>query len=307
MNESMKRMQVGVVLMPTDPWSTSVDRAQTLERQGFDHLWVYDHFAWRQYRDRWWFAALPWLTGIAASTSNIRIGTLVASPTLRHPLALAREAMTIDHISNGRFILGIGAGGAGYDATIMGDEPLTPKQRVDRFDEYLYLVDSLLRGELHNHQGRHYSIDEGRVIPGCVQQPRLPLAIAAGAKRSLGLAAQRGDWWITLGDTSPAGTEASHTKRLLDFRDQYSQFDQLCQADGRDAATITKAVFISSTDTVPMVSPAALFEYMEALADIGFNTVIVHDSRSDDSTIAGSPEVIGALADWLAASRSRAE
>ena len=106
-------MRVGVLMLPTDPWPDTVRRAQELERLGYDHLWTYDHLSWRRYRDRDWHAAIPWLTGIAMATERVRLGTMVASPNFRHPVTLAKEAMTLDHVSGGRLTLGIGAGGTG--------------------------------------------------------------------------------------------------------------------------------------------------------------------------------------------------
>src|SRR5687767_3593981 len=105
-------------MLPTDPWPDTVARARHLDELGFDHLWTYDHLSWRRYRDRPWHATMPWLTGVAAATARIRVGTLVSSPNIRHPVMLAKDAMTIDHISNGRLTIGIGAGGPGFDATV---------------------------------------------------------------------------------------------------------------------------------------------------------------------------------------------
>ncbi|MGI9596749.1 MAG: LLM class flavin-dependent oxidoreductase, partial [Acidimicrobiales bacterium] len=119
-------MRVGVVQMPVESWPDTTARAAELEHMGFDHLWLYDHLSWQRYRDHTWHATTPWLAGVAAGTDRIELGTMVASPNLRHPLTLAKDAMTLDHISNGRFILGLGAGSSGFDATVFGDEPLTP-------------------------------------------------------------------------------------------------------------------------------------------------------------------------------------
>ncbi len=95
-------MRIGVLLLPTDPWPVTVQRVRTVEALGYDHLWTYDHLSWRRYRDRAWHAAIPWLTGVAGVTSRIRLGTMVASPNFRHPVTLAKDAMTLDNVSNGR-------------------------------------------------------------------------------------------------------------------------------------------------------------------------------------------------------------
>ena len=122
-------MRVGVVLLPTDPWPEARVRVELVEALGYDHLWTYDHLSWRHYRERPWFASIPWLTAAAAATSRIRIGPLVSSPNFRHPVNLAKETMTLDNISGGRVILGVGAGGPGFDSTVLGGELLPPRAR----------------------------------------------------------------------------------------------------------------------------------------------------------------------------------
>ena len=124
-----RTVRVGVCIIPTDPWPTAVAQARHVEALGFDHLWTYDHLSWQHYRDRPWFGAIPWLTGIAGATERIRLGTLVCSPNFREPLTLAKDAIALDHVSGGRFILGVGAGGVGWDATVYGGEPIAPPAR----------------------------------------------------------------------------------------------------------------------------------------------------------------------------------
>ena len=79
------------------------------------------------------------------ATDRIRLGTMVASPNFRHPVTLAKEAMTLDHVSGGRLTLGIGAGGPGSDATVLGGEQPSPAERVARFAEFVEVLDQLLR------------------------------------------------------------------------------------------------------------------------------------------------------------------
>ena len=97
------------------------------EALGFDHAWTYDHLAWRSLRDSPWFGAVPTLTAAAMATERIRLGTLVASPNFRHPVPFATELVTLDDISGGRLTLGIGAGGDGWDATMLGQVAWSPR------------------------------------------------------------------------------------------------------------------------------------------------------------------------------------
>ncbi|MEM9564908.1 MAG: LLM class flavin-dependent oxidoreductase [Actinomycetota bacterium] len=296
-------MRVGVVLMPVDPWPATAERARELETLGFDHLWVYDHLSWKHYRDRAWHATFPWLTGLAAVTSRIDIGTMVASPTLRHPLMLAKEAMSIDHVSQGRFILGLGAGGAGFDATAYGDRPLSPAERADRLEEYANLVDGLLRGAVTDHVGRWYHVEGGRVLPGSVRRPRLPLALAAGGRRTIALTGALADRWITLGDpTRPA-------EGIDDFVDvarrQSALLDRACEASGRQPTEVGRTAFLPLVFTDPMRSLDAFTDLAAALGDIGFDTIVIHDHRSDDPPLDVGTELIEAIAGWRGSQASR--
>ena len=170
------------------------------EELGFDHAWTYDHLAWREFRDSAWFGAIPTLTAAALATERIRLGPLVASPNFRHPVSFAKELISLDDISGGRLTLGIGSGGVGWDATVLGNEPWSRRERSDRFAEFVELTDRLLREPATSHEGHFYSADGARTYPGCVQRPRVPFAVAATGPRTMALAARHGDTWVTTGD-----------------------------------------------------------------------------------------------------------
>ncbi|MEM7274141.1 MAG: LLM class flavin-dependent oxidoreductase [Actinomycetota bacterium] len=289
-------MRVGIVQMPVDPWDTTANRARELEALGFDHLWIYDHLTWRHYRDGPWHAALPWLTGLAAATERIELGTLVATPNLRHPVMLAKEAMSIDHVAGGRFVLGLGAGATGFDAVAFGDEPLPPGQRADRFEEYVTVLDGLLRGEVTNHAGRWYSAEEARVLPGCIRSPRVPLAVAAGGPRLTGLAASVADRWITLGD--PATPPPSIDAFFEVLTDQAATLDRACDAANRDRAAVERLLFVSASNPAPLADLATFTEVAERAAALGFTDVVIHDPRPDDPALAFDPDLIPAIAAW---------
>jgi alkanesulfonate monooxygenase SsuD/methylene tetrahydromethanopterin reductase-like flavin-dependent oxidoreductase (luciferase family) len=99
-------------------------------------------------------------------TTRIRLGPLVASPNFRHPVPFAKEIMTLDDVSNGRLTLGLGAGGVGWDATILGQAAWSLDERADRFTEFVELTDLLLREPAASSRGRYYSADEARTYPG---------------------------------------------------------------------------------------------------------------------------------------------
>ena len=125
-------MRFGLTILPEYAWAEAEPRWRAAEELGFDHAWTYDHLAWRNLRDDPWFAAIPTLTAAATVTSTIRLGTLVASPNFRHPVPFARDVLALEDIAGGRLTIGIGAGGTGWDATVLGQQPLTPGQRTRR-------------------------------------------------------------------------------------------------------------------------------------------------------------------------------
>jgi alkanesulfonate monooxygenase SsuD/methylene tetrahydromethanopterin reductase-like flavin-dependent oxidoreductase (luciferase family) len=287
-------VRVGVLLLPADPWPESLARARHIEALGYAHLWTYDHLSWQRYREHAWHTAIPWLTGIAANTSAIRLGTMVASPNFRHPLTLAKETMTLDHVSGGRFELGLGAGGAGFDATVLGGDVLPARARVERFTEFVEVVDGLLRGPTLSHHGEHYIVDDARMIPGCLQQPRVPLAIAAGGPRTIALTARHGDAWITWGDTQGRDLTPDGTERAA--RTQLRQLTDACTAIGRDPGTIRCIYMIGITEDRPLASPQAFLDFAGRYADLGFTDLVFHDPRPGDPVWTEPPEIVDQLA-----------
>ena len=280
--------------MPTDPWPATVERVRRLEAMGFDHVWVYDHLSWRRYRDRAWHATVPWLAGLAASTSRIRLGTMVANPNIRHPLLFAKDAMTLDHVAGGRLILGVGTGGTGHDATVLGAEPLTPGQRVDRLAEFVDVLDGLLSGRVTTHRGSHYTILDARVQPGCVQRPRVPLAIAAGGPRTLALAARYGDAWITFGDSSTHDVAAERTLDIV--RKQAETLDAHCRRMGRDPSTLDRIYLAGNTRARPLASVEAFADFAGQYRDLGFTDLVFHHPRPDDPVWDEPEEIVEAIA-----------
>ncbi len=136
-------MRFGIIILADQRWQDSARRWRLAEDYGFDHAWTYDHLGWRSLVDGPWFDAVPTLTAAAMVTSRIALGTLVASPNFRHPVSFARQLTALDDISGGRMVLGLGAGagGASFDARVLGEPPLSPRQRVDRFAEFAELLD----------------------------------------------------------------------------------------------------------------------------------------------------------------------
>jgi alkanesulfonate monooxygenase SsuD/methylene tetrahydromethanopterin reductase-like flavin-dependent oxidoreductase (luciferase family) len=249
------------------------------EKLGFDHAWTYDHLAWRSLRDSAWFGAIPTLTAAAVVTDSIRLGTLVASPTFRHPVSLAKELITLDDVSQGRLTLGIGAGATGWDATMLGTDAWSPHERADRFDEFIGLLDRLLREPRVSWSGRFYSADEARTYPGCLQQPRIPFAIAATGPRGMRLAAAYGQTWVTTGDTGRDGVLGAREGAKL-VGQQMARLDEACAAVGRDQTSLERLVLAGPRLDGGLSSPEAFRETTGRYAELGVTDFVVHWPRA---------------------------
>jgi len=271
-----------------------VVRATRLEALGFDHLWTYDHLSWRRYRDRPWHATIPWLAGLATATSTVRLGTMVTSPNFRHPVTLAKDAMTLDHISGGRLTLGVGAGGLGFDATVLGGELLSLPERRRRLSEFVELLDQLLRQPSTSFRGMYYAAEQARMLPGCVQKPRLPLAVAAGDPDTLELVARFADAWITYGDTSRHDSTTTGTEAAI--RRQIGLLSEHCGRLGRDPGSMGRIYLSGNTEERPLASLGAFVDLVGRYDALGFTDIVFHHPRPDDPVWNDPEEIVEAIA-----------
>ncbi|MFJ7217843.1 LLM class flavin-dependent oxidoreductase [Amycolatopsis sp. NPDC098790] len=190
-------MSIHALLIPNTGWPELLARARRLEDLGVEGVWVDDHVLNPAHPEQPWLDAWSLLPALAASTSRIRIGSLVANGLLRPPVVLARQALSVDQISNGRLELGLGAGYAAADRAAGNDIPFT---------DVLTIVDSVLRGE---------PVLEG--FPSLAPARRIPLTIAAHGPRSLALAAKYGDRWVSYGGFGlSAHDHLAVTKKRID-------------------------------------------------------------------------------------------
>jgi probable F420-dependent oxidoreductase len=165
-------------------WTAQARKAEDL---GYSALHMPDHFG-----DQ--LAPSPALAAVAAATTTLRIGTLVFDNDYRHPLILAKEAATLDLLSEGRLELGLGAGWMRTDYDDSGIPYDPPAVRVDRFEEAVTIVKGLLGGEEpFSFAGDHYTITDHALTPRPVQRPCPPLIIGGGGHRVLSIAAREAD------------------------------------------------------------------------------------------------------------------
>jgi probable F420-dependent oxidoreductase len=162
------------------------DKARKLEDLGYSTLFMPDHFG-----DE--LAPLPAIAMAAAHTTTLRIGSLVFDNDYKHPAILAKEAATIDLLSDGRLELGIGAGWMKVDYDMLGLPYDPPAVRVDRFEEALHIIKQCFTGEKFTYHGEHYRMTDYASYPKPVQQPGPPVLIGGGGKRVLSIAAREAD------------------------------------------------------------------------------------------------------------------
>jgi alkanesulfonate monooxygenase SsuD/methylene tetrahydromethanopterin reductase-like flavin-dependent oxidoreductase (luciferase family) len=291
-------MRVSTVILPIYPWSEGAGVWRRAEELGFHAAYTYDHLSWRDFRDRTWFGAVPTLAAASTATERLRIGTLVTSPNFRHPVPLAKDLMTLDDLSGGRLTVGIGSGGTGFDASVLGQDPWTARERTARFAEFLGLLDTLLREPATTERGVYYSADEARTIPGCVQRPRLPLVVAATGRRGMALVARFGQGWVTYGALHPEGVAPDKAPGAV--RAQLDLLEEACAEQGRSAADLDRVLLHGITPGGPLDSVGAFIDWAGRYQALGITEIVVH-WPVPDSVFASDTAVFERLAGEAAA------
>lgn len=220
------------------------------------------------------------LPAVAAATSSIRLGPLVSPTSVHHPAVLANRATTIDHVSNGRMVLGLGAGWQINEHAAYGIALEPPKVRVDRFEESIQIVRSLLDEDRTTFNGQHYQIVDAPSDPSPVQD-QLPILVGTGRPRMCRITATHAQEWNTWG----APAMASGARDI---------FDTACERVGTDPASIHRSVQalffptddadkvakIEAGDMAPRSIAGSSERIIDAIGeyrDLGFDEVIVPD------------------------------
>lgn len=276
--------RLGVVILPQERWARSRQVWERAEALGFDHAWTYDHLAWRSLADEPWFATVPLLAAAAAVTERIRLGTWVASPNFRHPVPFAKDVMGLDDIAGGRFVLGIGAGGEGFDAGVLGPAP-TRGERTRRFEEFVELLDRLLTHPVTEHEGTFYAAHDARMVPGTLARPRTPFVVAANGPRTMALAARYGQGWVTYGPTFAPDVEHASVSAAQEawWAGLATMVEQVREISGRLAPGGRTPDLYLNLDGAPVFSLESvdtMVEGVERAADLGFTDVVVHWPRA---------------------------
>ena len=254
-------------------WEDTLEGCRHAESTGWDGIWYADHFMPNEENiDQPIHEAWSVLAAVAASVPRVRIGPLVAGNTYRNPALTAKIAATIDHISGGRVVLGLGAGWQENEHQKYGFDFSTVKGRLDRLDEAVEIIVSLLTNGRTNYQGEHYTVLDAPLDPKPIQT-KIPLMIGGGGrKRTLRTAAIHADEWNYWGMPE-------------DIAELCAVLDAHCDDVGRDPSEIQRSacalMFIAESE-----------EKLERFRDQDFGR----------ATIVGTPtEVVDIVGDYAEA------
>jgi alkanesulfonate monooxygenase SsuD/methylene tetrahydromethanopterin reductase-like flavin-dependent oxidoreductase (luciferase family) len=207
------------------------------EQHGFDVVWNCDTVVEPDRPRHVMFDGPTTLTMMAAETSRIRVGTLVSSLYFRQPVTVAKAAMTLDHLTDGRVEIGLGVGDPSAGAAAAG-VTWSPAEQVARFAEFVELLDLLLRQEVTTYAGAYYRCDAAETIPLPVQRPRPPITVAAHGPKMLRIAARYADGWSSWGGY---GVETEQDFYAVTAQ-RAERFDDLATDFGREAGSIRHSV-----------------------------------------------------------------
>jgi len=293
-------------------WPGFLGAALAAEEAGWDAVWTWDHLhaifgPWEQPIIEGWLA----IAAVAARTSRVQVGLMVGANTFRNPGHTAKLAATLDHVSGGRAMLGIGGAWFAREHEAFGiDFGASIGERLDRLDEAVEVMRRLLDGERFSHAGRFYRFDDALISPRPVQD-HLPILVGGGGpKKTLRTVALRADAWNTNGTVeevaardailrehcAAVGRDPAAIERTVSFpivvrddpADAARAFRAICDANGTpDAGPVPTLL------GPPALVAAALRPYVE----LGFGTIVVRlPAPYDPETIARIGEVRAALA-----------
>lgn len=291
-----------MVVVQDVPWPEWRRRVLECEALGYDAVHVWDHLVHRTLSDEDpLLDAFGLLSAAAAVTERIRLGTLVASPTLRHPYLLAKQAMTVDHLSGGRLDLGIGAAGVARDYAALGMAPWSKAEQVERFRETVELVRAVTAGAT-SYAGRHYAGAELSIAPGTTRRP-LPLTLAAHGPRTLRIAAEHATTWNVIAPRDRGPAEAVAHAAALSAR-----LSAYAAELGRDPAAIGRSVLLGSADWPVRRSAGEFADAVRRFRDAGFDGfVLMYPDHPAEAAIGhgeAAPDIVARVAELLPELRS---
>ena len=256
MEVHLRPFEIGLVLPMGDSfvdgstarWTDIGDLALRAEELGFDTVWTADELLWRQpdAKPQGWWEGVAMTAAVAATTSRVKVGTWILSALHRNPGITAKAVETIDEISGGRFVFGLGSGHAGRQAHAFG----LPEDHVySRFEEALQIILPLLRQGRADFEGRFHAARDLEHRPLGPRQGRIPIMIGAKGPKMLRLAAVHADIWSWY---------VEERSDLSEFGPRLAALEAACVEVGRDPATIGKSAGIVVEPTSITGSEAVL-------------------------------------------------
>jgi alkanesulfonate monooxygenase SsuD/methylene tetrahydromethanopterin reductase-like flavin-dependent oxidoreductase (luciferase family) len=272
-------------------WPAARRAWQDAEAVGLDVAYTADHLTHPSMPGAWWSDGFTTLGAAAAVTSRIEIGPLVAAAGIRNPATLARAAATVHDISDGRLVLGLGAGTPG---DVAADRGVTPSaaESSGRFAEVVAGVRAIWAGESVL-DGEHVS---ARGLLFAPLPPRLPaphLLLAAHGARGMDLVARHADGWSTYG--GPAAGQLGGDELWSALGEQAARLDDACAAAGRDPRQLRRSVLLGFGPDRPLESVDAYVDTVGRAESLGFTEVVVYWPVGDPGTRFWSePDVLAA-------------
>ncbi|HEU0163833.1 MAG TPA: LLM class flavin-dependent oxidoreductase [Thermomicrobiales bacterium] len=255
-------LSFGLQTVQTWTWPETKERWQWFESLGYQSLWLPDHFVPTASPEGPMFEAWTLLSALATFTERVRIGVLVSSNTFRHPAMLAKQAVTVDHVSNGRLELGVGAGWYVNEHQMFGLDFPSTGELVDRYAEALDLLDRYLGNDITSFEGEYYTLRDAYNRPAAIQSPRPPLMIGAHGPRMIRLAAKYADTWNSRGTPE-------------EMRERNQLMDRALLANGRQPTDVKRSMLF----VPPMMPNEHPWDSIDAFTDfVGrFSEAGVHD------------------------------
>lgn len=262
-------MRFGLISLPSNP-SEVLEAATVSEQLGYDALYAADHLFAFFAPDLAFLDGWATLGAWVQQTSRIRLGPLVSNLSWRNPVQMARTVVALDQLSGGRIDLGVGAGRFA-DQVMGGMHDMSGNERVARLDEGLVVLDRLLRNDLSPFEGQFSTYQDARTTPGCIQQPRPRLIVAAHGPKALRVAALRGDVWSSYGGVD----DLTADELIAVTRERNDGLAAACESVGRDPASIGRSLLLMPNNGVdPWGDPDVLRSFIVELQAMQFDELV---------------------------------
>ena len=274
----MSLSRLSLLLPPVGPWHNQLPGYRWAEEVGYDVVYTADHLTHPTVPGRWMGEAFTTLTAAATVTDRIRLGTLVASSVFRTPVSLARIAMTVQDVSGGRLVLGLGAGAPFCAEADRGARPSVSemsKRYADVVRGYHAAIDGAVEW-----QGDVLSFGGLQTTARPDGTPTPELVLAGHGPRSLALAATYADTWNTYGGPGTADLDGDEFWQLVGR--QLSDFQDACSREGRDPNTVRRSLLLGYGRVLPAASLDSYLEAAERAEASGFDELVVYGAPWND-------------------------